>query len=126
MRLKRASTEVLRCSFCRKSQDVVAKLVSSPIGAPEAYICDKCVAVCASILRDDAENSKTSVVENSEAHVGSSELDEETPALLTHPLALPFFAALERWIKQESLGGDAAEEFCEMRSIAIRMMRGAS
>ena len=126
MRLRRASTEVLRCSFCRKSQDVVAKLISSPIGFPEAYICDKCVAVCASILRVDAEDSKASVVENSEAHVGSSELDEETPALLTHPLALPFFAALERWIKQESLGGDAAEEFCEMRSIAIRMMRGAS
>src|SRR5258708_36208430 len=118
MRLKRASTEVRRCSFCRKSQDVVAKLISRPIGGPEAYICDKCVAVCASILRDDAENS--------EANAGSSELDEETPGLLTHSLASPFFAALERWIKQESLGGDAAEEFCEMRSIAIRMMRGAS
>jgi hypothetical protein len=126
VRLKRASTEVLRCSFCRKSQDVVAKLISSPIGLPEAYICDKCVGVCVSILQDDAEKSKASVVENSEADVWSSEPDEETPALLTHPLALPFFAALERWIKQESLGGYAAEEFAEMRSIAIRMMRGAS
>ena len=126
MRLNRAFTDVLRCSFCRKSQDVVAKLISSPIGFPEAYICDKCVAVCASILRDGTENSKASAVENSEAHAGTYELDEETPALLTHPLALPFFAALERWIKQESLGGYAAEEFAEMRSIAIRMMRGAS
>jgi hypothetical protein len=96
VRLKRASTEVLRCSFCRKSQDVVAKLISSPIGGPEAYICDKCVAVCSSILRDDAEDSKAPVVENSEAHAGSSELDEGTPDLLTHPLALPFFAALDK------------------------------
>jgi hypothetical protein len=79
-----------------------------------------------SILQGDAENSKTPVVENSEARVESSEPDEETPVLLTHPLAPSFLAAVERWIKQESLGGDAAEEFGEMRSIAIRMMRGAS
>jgi len=121
-----ASTDVLRCSFCRKSQDVVAKLISSPNDYPRAYICDECVAVCASILEDDAEETKASVVENSTAPVVSSELDEETHSLLTHPLALPFFAALELWIKRESLGCDAAEEFAEMRRIAVRMMRGGS
>ena len=56
----------------------------------------------------------------------SSELDEETHPLLTHSLASPFLAAVEHWIKQEILGDDAAEEFAEMRNIAIRMMGGAT
>jgi ATP-dependent Clp protease ATP-binding subunit ClpX len=45
--------EVLRCSFCHKSQDVVGKLISSPSDYPRAYICDECIAVCNSILEDD-------------------------------------------------------------------------
>ncbi len=45
--------EALRCSFCHKSQDAVAKLISSPSDYPRAYICDECVAVCNSILEDD-------------------------------------------------------------------------
>jgi len=45
--------EILRCSFCHKSQDAVAKLISSPSDYPSAYICDECVAVCNSILEDD-------------------------------------------------------------------------
>lgn len=36
-------------SFCGKSQEEVAKLISSP-NDPRAYICDQCVTVCASIL----------------------------------------------------------------------------
>src|SRR5258706_16110891 len=48
-----ASTDVLRCSFCHKSQDAVAKLISSPNDYPRAYICDECVAVRTSILEDD-------------------------------------------------------------------------
>src|SRR5437868_10477025 len=44
---------ILRCSFCHKSQDAVAKLISSPSDYPRAYICDECVAVCNSILEDD-------------------------------------------------------------------------
>jgi len=47
------SDEILRCSFCHKSQDAVAKLISSPSDYPRAYICDECVAVCNSILDDD-------------------------------------------------------------------------
>jgi len=49
----RGSDESLRCSFCHKSQDAVAKLISSPSDYPRAYICDECVAVCNSILEDD-------------------------------------------------------------------------
>jgi len=50
---KSGSEEILRCSFCHKSQDAVAKLISSPSDYPRAYICDECVAVCNSILEDD-------------------------------------------------------------------------
>jgi ATP-dependent Clp protease ATP-binding subunit ClpX len=58
------SDEVLRCSFCHKSQDAVAKLISSPSDYPRAYICDECVAVCNSILEDDRTTTPTSSVPN--------------------------------------------------------------
>ena len=45
--------EALRCSFCRKAQDAVGKLISSPGDFPRAYICDECVAVCNSILEEE-------------------------------------------------------------------------
>jgi len=50
---RNGTEEILRCSFCHKSQDAVAKLISSPSDYPRAYICDECVAVCNSILEDD-------------------------------------------------------------------------
>ena len=53
MKNKTGTEEILRCSFCHKSQDAVAKLISSPSDYPRAYICDECVAVCNSILEDD-------------------------------------------------------------------------
>ena len=58
--MKRSSTdESLRCSFCHKSQDVVGKLISSPLSDyPRSYICDECIAVCNSILEDD-KNEQT-------------------------------------------------------------------
>ena len=40
----------LACSFCRKSQDDVKKLIAGP----SIYICDECVEVCNDILADDA------------------------------------------------------------------------
>ena len=53
MKTSRGTDESLRCSFCHKAQDAVAKLISSPSDYPRAYICDECVAVCNSILEDD-------------------------------------------------------------------------
>jgi ATP-dependent Clp protease ATP-binding subunit ClpX len=53
MKTSRGPEESLCCSFCHKSQDAVAKLISSPSDYPRAYICDECVAVCNSILEDD-------------------------------------------------------------------------
>jgi hypothetical protein len=36
----------LRCSFCRKSDSAVERL----LGGPKVYICDACVGVCNKIL----------------------------------------------------------------------------
>jgi len=58
------SEEILRCSFCHKSQDAVAKLISSPSDYPRAYICDECVAVCNSILEDDRTTTPASTTPN--------------------------------------------------------------
>jgi ATP-dependent Clp protease ATP-binding subunit ClpX len=58
------SEEILRCSFCHKSQDAVAKLISSPSDYPRAYICDECVAVCNSILEDDRTATPPTSVPN--------------------------------------------------------------
>ncbi len=52
--MKRTGTdEVLRCSFCHKSQEAVRKLISSPDDRFRAYICDECVVACNSILERD-------------------------------------------------------------------------
>jgi len=64
VRSRSGSDEVLRCSFCHKSQDAVAKLISSPSDYPRAYICDECVAVCNSILEDDRSETPTAASPN--------------------------------------------------------------
>ena len=53
MKTRTGPEDTLRCSLCHKSQDAVAKLISSPSDYPRAYICDECVGVCNSILEDD-------------------------------------------------------------------------
>src|SRR6476661_1360710 len=41
--------EVIRCSFCNKSQNDVRKLIAGPT----VFICDECVAVCQDIIDED-------------------------------------------------------------------------
>jgi ATP-dependent Clp protease ATP-binding subunit ClpX len=51
---RKLKDEVLRCSFCHKSQELVKKLIGNPSEPPNrVYICDECIAVCNSILEDD-------------------------------------------------------------------------
>lgn len=42
--------EVVRCSFCNKTQAQVRKLIAGPNGV---YICDECVEVCAEIIEEE-------------------------------------------------------------------------
>src|SRR5437868_2983132 len=64
MKSRTGTEENLRCSFCHKSQDAVAKLISSPSDYPRAYICDECVAVCNSILEDDRTETHSAAAPN--------------------------------------------------------------
>ncbi|HEX6466550.1 MAG TPA: ATP-dependent Clp protease ATP-binding subunit ClpX [Terriglobales bacterium] len=64
MKTRSGSDDSLRCSFCHKSQDAVAKLISSPSDYPRAFICDECVAVCNSILEDDRTEAHSAAAPN--------------------------------------------------------------
>jgi len=46
------SDEVIRCSFCNKTQAQVRKLIAGPNGA---YICDECIDVCAEIIEEELD-----------------------------------------------------------------------
>jgi ClpX C4-type zinc finger protein len=107
--------DALCCSFCRKSQDFVGKLISSPSNYPRAYICDECIAVCYAILEDDRHDTSSST-----SQVETSEGDHP---LLHHSLASRFFTSVEQWMMKESLGADAAEELAQMRSLATLMLQ---
>ena len=110
----------MRCSFCHKSQDAVATLISSPSGYRRAYICDECITVCASILDDDRAAGSASPVSAVDDVMVQPHLHSDR--LLKHPLAPLLLDALERWFAQESSGVDAAAELAEVRSIAARLM----
>jgi ATP-dependent Clp protease ATP-binding subunit ClpX len=53
---KEPQGEMLRCSFCGKSQDEVKKLIAGPT----VYICDECIELCNDIILEEgaAEKSK--------------------------------------------------------------------
>lgn len=53
MRKDEERDDVLRCSFCSKSQNDVKKLIAGPT----VYICDECVDVCNEIIADDVVTS---------------------------------------------------------------------
>jgi ATP-dependent protease Clp ATPase subunit len=99
----------LRCSFCQKGQKTVEKLISSPGEYPRAYICNECITVCASILEDDRSESEMPPL-------------DWPHALLTHPLASSLMEAIERWVREESLGKDGLIAVRDVRAIASQMV----
>jgi len=46
--------ELLRCSFCGKSQDEVRKLIAGP----NVYICDECIELCNDIIAEEYEREE--------------------------------------------------------------------
>jgi ATP-dependent Clp protease ATP-binding subunit ClpX len=56
--------EILRCSFCNKSQREVKKLIAGPT----VFICDECVDICIDILAEDrVEEEKAAVIDSIES-----------------------------------------------------------
>ncbi|MGH9971535.1 MAG: ClpX C4-type zinc finger protein [Pyrinomonadaceae bacterium] len=51
----------LRCSFCRKSESEVSKLVAGP----GVFICDACVAVASRIMEGNPPNESSRPVKSS-------------------------------------------------------------
>ena len=54
-----ARRPVLRCSFCKKLQEDVRKLIAGP----DVFICDECVEVCNDIIAADVEVAETKTAE---------------------------------------------------------------
>lgn len=48
----RKNDDIVRCSFCNKTQAQVRKLIAGPNGA---YICDECIEVCSEIIEEELE-----------------------------------------------------------------------
>ena len=46
---KKYNNVVLHCSFCKKSQNEVKKLVAGP----SVYVCDECIKLCNKIIEED-------------------------------------------------------------------------
>ena len=57
--MRKDADDVLRCSFCNKSQNDVKKLIAGPT----VFICDECVDVCNEIISDDITTEAASVKE---------------------------------------------------------------
>ncbi len=53
MKKKSSSPRAIKCSFCGRGQDEVAKLVSGP----NVYICNECIRLCNDILEDEMAGS---------------------------------------------------------------------
>src|SRR6187551_3925747 len=54
------STDLLKCSFCGKSQKQVKKLIAGP----NVYICDECIELCNEIIEEElAEGAEVSLEE---------------------------------------------------------------
>jgi ATP-dependent protease Clp ATPase subunit len=74
---RRQEEEVLRCSFCSKTQDQVDELISNPSErSRRVFICNECIAVCNSVL-EEHQKAKPAAVED---RLRSSVLEEHKNA----------------------------------------------
>lgn len=109
--MSRSNTEALHCSFCRKTQDAVGKLISSPSDYPRAYICDACVQKYTSEEQQYLPSGPVALP-NRPSH-----------CLMCHPDVLQLLAAIERWALAERERADSDAELVEVRGM-VRAMLG--
>ena len=108
--MSRANMETLHCSFCRKSQDVVCKLISSPSDYPRTYICDECVQKFTPEMQEYRQSRRV-VPANRPSH-----------CLMCHPNAQQLLAAIDRWALAEREGRDFDAEIAEVRRMPLAML----
>lgn len=90
-------SSVVKCSFCGKPQQVVAKLIAGP----DVYICDECVSLCVDVMSEEGipvgdASSGRSVLQIGETLItgGAREVRQEIVALAER------ISALARWLDQ--------------------------
>jgi ATP-dependent protease Clp ATPase subunit len=98
---------MLRCSFCHKSHSDVRKLISSPSDSHRVYICEGCIAVCASILEDDRDMDVLEPLITHPPHT-----------IRNYPTASELLACVKQWITREASGHDASDELTQLRAVA--------
>ena len=108
--MSRSNTDTLRCSFCRKSQDEVGKLISSPSDYARAYICDECIQ---EHTPEEMQHppARPATLPNRPSH-----------CLMCHPNAPQLLAAIERWGLAERADRESVAELAEVRRIALAML----
>ncbi len=72
---KDSLTGAMRCSFCGKGKNDVAKLIAGP----QVYICNQCINICIEVVIDDALVNQASLQEvlPSLSEVGDTLLQSE-------------------------------------------------
>jgi hypothetical protein len=108
--MSRANMETLHCSFCRKSQDVVCKLISSPSDYPRTYICDECVQKFTPEMQEYRQSRRV-VPANRPSH-----------CLMCHPDVMQLLVAIERWALAERERDESDSELAEVRRMALGML----
>ena len=53
--------DIVRCSFCNKTQAQVRKLIAGPNGT---YICEECIAICSEIIEEELDYSERDVFDD--------------------------------------------------------------
>ena len=53
--------DIVRCSFCNKTQAQVRKLIAGPNGT---YICDECIAICSEIIEEELDYNEREVFDD--------------------------------------------------------------
>ena len=108
--MSRSNSETLHCSFCRRSQDEVGKLISSPPDHTRAFICDECI-------------DKYTPEEQRYLPSGPVAMaNRPSHCLMCHPNAQQLLTAIERWALAERERRDSDAEISEVRRMALAML----
>jgi ATP-dependent Clp protease ATP-binding subunit ClpX len=86
--------ELLKCSFCGKSQKQVKKLIAGP----GVYICDECIDLCTEIIEEEqGQSTETRLEELPTPREIRSFLDEYVIGQDQATTTIAVFSTSKRW-----------------------------